>query len=292
MDLRLETRKQAQRDEVGHGNGEHVRPDDAGHHVAVQQQGCGRPAASGGRTPKRPQPAGTPPALRAQTRHGTPGPSPPHLGRRASCAWFSAEAHQSACRLPRRRSPRGLGCPSGTRRWPGLGPGAPGGGTGWDAFGLEVPAGSRRPLPRRPANTPSSAHAPEPLRVRFPLPTPPRPAPPPRLSCGSSHPSARLRSQPRATRGPSVTIKGAPVSDVGLVSAGLWLRAVSGAPQLPRMAPGGPAGEATGVGHHTGGVGRLRPQVWAVTARGPQASGAWCHQGMKPWSTGRRRARG
>ena len=54
-DLGLETRKQAQRDEVGHGDGEHVRPDDAGHHVAVQQQGCGRPAGSGGGTRKGPQ---------------------------------------------------------------------------------------------------------------------------------------------------------------------------------------------------------------------------------------------
>lgn len=37
VDLRLQPGKEAQCDEVGHGDGEHVGPDEAGHDVAVEQ---------------------------------------------------------------------------------------------------------------------------------------------------------------------------------------------------------------------------------------------------------------
>jgi len=37
VDLRLQPGKKAQRDEVGHGDGEHVGPDEPGHDVAVEQ---------------------------------------------------------------------------------------------------------------------------------------------------------------------------------------------------------------------------------------------------------------
>lgn len=59
-DLGLKTREQAQRDEIGHGDGQHVGPDDAGHHVAVQQQGCGRRRGSEAGSPKAPRPPGHP----------------------------------------------------------------------------------------------------------------------------------------------------------------------------------------------------------------------------------------
>lgn len=37
MDLRLQPGKEAQCDEVGHGDGQHVGPDEPGHDVAVEQ---------------------------------------------------------------------------------------------------------------------------------------------------------------------------------------------------------------------------------------------------------------
>lgn len=40
VDLRLQPGEEAQRDEVGHGDGEHVGPDEAGHDVAVEQHVC------------------------------------------------------------------------------------------------------------------------------------------------------------------------------------------------------------------------------------------------------------
>lgn len=163
-DLGLKTREQAQRDEIGHGDGQHVGPDDAGHHVAVQQQGCGRRRGSEAGSPKAPPTAGAPP--RAQTRRR--GPARPHLGRRASCAGFSAEARRSACRLPRRRSLHGLGCPLGTRHLPGLGLGAPGRRPGRLGFGCRPLAASRPPSSspavqqtrQAPPSRGASAHAP------------------------------------------------------------------------------------------------------------------------------------
>ena len=182
-DLGLKTREQAQRDEIGHGDGQHVGPDDAGHHVAVQQQGCGRRRGSEAGSPKAPPTAGAPP--RAQTRRR--GPARPHLGRRASCAGFSAEARRSACRLPRRRSLHGLGCPLGTRHLPGLGLGAPGGRPGRARVWVQAARGLPPTfiLARRPANTPSSSQ-PRSLCARaFLSPAPPfrgSPGAPPRAS--------------------------------------------------------------------------------------------------------------
>lgn len=110
-DLRLEAREQAQRDEVGHSDGQHVGPDDAGHRVAVPQQGCGAGWGSGA-GPRPPSTAslrmphtcrqegwgggaggaGGPPALSL-------GPGP-HLGRTTSSTGLWAEVHRTARRLP------------------------------------------------------------------------------------------------------------------------------------------------------------------------------------------------
>lgn len=188
-----------------------------------------RPAA------RRPPPtAGAPP--RAQTRRR--GPARPHLGRRASCAGFSAEARRSACRLPRRRSLHGLGCPLGTRHLPGLGLGAPGGRPGRLGFGCRPLAASRPPSSspavqqtrQAPPSRGASAHAPSsaPPRpsvgLRGPLHA--------RLVSALSHSSAKL---PDHLGGPSFRCGLFHSRPPSGLSPGLWLTAVSPAKRPARV---------------------------------------------------------
>lgn len=71
-DLRLKAGEQAQRDEVGHSDGQHVGPDDTGHRVAVQQQGCrGRLGVRAAHRGPRPLATRAPPAC----ADGTTGPA-------------------------------------------------------------------------------------------------------------------------------------------------------------------------------------------------------------------------